>query len=52
MGEKLSHSRKGRTRIEGVRRIFEPKRDEVIKDGRNVHSEELHNVYSSLNIMR
>jgi hypothetical protein len=29
-----------------LRRIFEPKRDEVIGDWRKLHSEELHNLYS------
>jgi hypothetical protein len=32
-----------------LRRISEPKRDEIIGDWRNVHSEELHNLYSSPN---
>jgi hypothetical protein len=30
-----------------LRRIFEPKRDEVTGDSRKLHNEELHNVYSS-----
>jgi hypothetical protein len=32
------------------RRIFEPKREEVIGGWRKLHNEELHNVYSSPNI--
>jgi hypothetical protein len=35
-----------------LRRIFCGKRDEVIGDGRKLHSEELHNLYSSPNIIR
>jgi hypothetical protein len=35
-----------------LRRIFDPKRDEVIGDWRKLHNEELHNLYSSLNIIR
>jgi hypothetical protein len=34
-----------------VRRIFGLKRDEIIK-GRKLHSEDLHNLYSSPNIIR
>jgi hypothetical protein len=34
------------------RRIFGPKRDEVTRDWRKLHSEELHNLYSSPNIIR
>jgi hypothetical protein len=33
-------------------RIFGPKRDEVTGGWRNLHSEELHNMYSSPNIIR
>jgi hypothetical protein len=33
-------------------RIFGPKRDEVIGGCRKVHNEELHNFYSSPNIIR
>jgi hypothetical protein len=33
-------------------RIFGPKRDEVIGEWRKLHSEELHNFYSSTNIIR
>jgi hypothetical protein len=29
-----------------LRRIFGPKRDEVTGDGRKLHNEELHNLYS------
>jgi hypothetical protein len=35
-----------------LRRIFGPKRDEVAGDRRNFHNEELHNLYSSPNIIR
>jgi hypothetical protein len=33
-------------------RIFDPKRDEVTGEWRNLHNEELHNLYSSPNIIR
>jgi hypothetical protein len=32
--------------------IFKPKRDEVTREWRTLHSEELHNLYSPPNIMR
>jgi hypothetical protein len=35
-----------------LRRIFSPKRDEVTGESRKLHSEELHNLYSSPNIIR
>jgi hypothetical protein len=35
-----------------LRRIFEPKRDELIGGFRTLHNEELHNLYSSPNIIR
>jgi hypothetical protein len=35
-----------------LRRIFIPKRDEVTGDWRKLQNEELHNLYSSPNIMR
>jgi hypothetical protein len=35
-----------------LRRIFGPKRDEVTVEWRKLHSEELHNLYSSPNIIR
>jgi hypothetical protein len=35
-----------------LRRIFRPKRDEVMGDWRKLHNEELHNLYSSPNIFR
>jgi hypothetical protein len=35
-----------------LRRIFGPKRDEVTGDWRKVHTEELHNLYSSPSIIR
>jgi hypothetical protein len=34
-----------------LRRIFGPKRDEVTGDWRKLHNEELHNLYSSPNIV-
>jgi hypothetical protein len=35
-----------------LRRIFGPKRDEVRREWRKVHNEELHNLYSSPDIIR
>jgi hypothetical protein len=35
-----------------LRRIFGPRRDEVTGDLRKLHNEELHNLYSSPNIIR
>jgi hypothetical protein len=35
-----------------LKRIFGPKRDEVIGGWRKLHNEELHNLYSSLSIIR
>jgi hypothetical protein len=35
-----------------LRRIFGPKRDEVIGEWRKLHNEELHDVYSSTSIIR
>jgi hypothetical protein len=35
-----------------LRRIFGPKRDEVMGDWRKLHNEELHNMYSLSNIIR
>jgi hypothetical protein len=35
-----------------LRRIFGLKRDEVMGGWRKLHNEELHNLYSSLNIIR
>jgi hypothetical protein len=35
-----------------LRRIFEPKRDELIRDWRKLHNEELHNLYSAPSIIR
>jgi hypothetical protein len=35
-----------------LRRIFGPKRDEVVGDRRKLHNEELHNLYPSPNIIR
>jgi hypothetical protein len=32
--------------------IFEPKKEKVAADWRRLHNEELHNLYSSLNIIR
>jgi hypothetical protein len=35
-----------------LRRIFGPKRDEVTGEWRKLHNEELHNLYSSSDIIR
>jgi hypothetical protein len=35
-----------------LRRIFGPKRDEMTRGWRELHNEELHNLHSSLNIIR
>jgi hypothetical protein len=35
-----------------LRRIFGPKREEVTGDWKKLHNEELHNLYSSPNIIR
>jgi hypothetical protein len=35
-----------------LRRIFGPKRDDVTGDWRKLHNEELHNLYSSPDIIR
>jgi hypothetical protein len=35
-----------------LRRIFGPKRDDVMGNWRKLHNEELHNLYSSPNIIR
>jgi hypothetical protein len=35
-----------------LRRTFGPKRDEVTGEWRKLHSEELHNLYSSTNIIK
>jgi hypothetical protein len=35
-----------------LRRIFVPKRDEVTGEWRKLHNEELHDLYSSPNIIR
>ena len=35
-----------------LRRIFEPKRDEVAGEWRKLHNEELHDLYCSLNTVR
>ena len=35
-----------------TRRIFEPKRDEIIGEWRKLHNEELDDMYSSTNIIR
>jgi hypothetical protein len=35
-----------------LRRIFEPKRDEVIREWKRIHNKELHALYSSQNIIR
>jgi hypothetical protein len=35
-----------------LRRIFQPKRDDVNRERRKLHNEKFHNVYSSPNIIR
>ena len=35
-----------------LRKVFGPKRDEVTEDWRRLHDEELHDLYSSSNIIR
>jgi len=35
-----------------LRRIFGPKREEVLRGWRRLHNEELHNLYTSQNIVR
>jgi hypothetical protein len=35
-----------------LRRIFEPKREEVAEDWKKVHNGELHNLYASHNVIR
>jgi hypothetical protein len=35
-----------------LRRIFVPKREEVTGDWRRLHNEELHNLYTSSNVIR
>jgi hypothetical protein len=35
-----------------LRRIFGPKRDEVTREWRKLHNEELHDLYSSPSIIR
>jgi hypothetical protein len=35
-----------------LRKIFGPKREEVVGGSRRLHSEELHNLYTSPNIIR
>jgi hypothetical protein len=35
-----------------LRRIFGPKRDEVMRSWRKLHNEELHSLYSSSSIIR
>jgi hypothetical protein len=35
-----------------LRRIFGPKREEVVRDWRRLHNEELHNLYASPNVTR
>jgi hypothetical protein len=35
-----------------LRRIFGPKRDDVMGEWRKLHNEELHNLYSSADIIR
>jgi hypothetical protein len=35
-----------------LRRIFRPKRDELTREWRKLHNEDIHDLYSSLNIVR
>jgi hypothetical protein len=35
-----------------LRRIFGPKRDEMMEEWKKLHNEELHNMYSSPNVIR
>jgi hypothetical protein len=35
-----------------LRRIFAPEMDKVIGSGRKLHNEEIHNLYSTSNIIR
>jgi len=35
-----------------LRRIFGPKREEVVRDWRKLHEEELHNLYTSPDMIR
>jgi hypothetical protein len=35
-----------------LRRIFGPKRDGIVGDWRKLHNEELHSLYSTLDIIR
>jgi hypothetical protein len=52
---KLGLSQEHRLRVfenRVLRRIFEPKRDEVTGEWRKLHSEELHNLYTSPDIIR
>jgi hypothetical protein len=55
MGVKLILRKEHRLRVfenRVLRRMFGPKRDEVMGDWRKLHSEELRNLYSSPNIIR
>jgi hypothetical protein len=53
MGVKLGLSRYGKSidrevfEKRDIRRMFEPKRDDVTGEWRKLHNEELHNLYSS-----
>jgi hypothetical protein len=40
------------SQVEPLRRIFRPKRDEVTGEWRKLHIEDLHNLYSSPDIIR
>jgi hypothetical protein len=53
MGAKLGQEHRLRVFENRVlRRIFGPKRDEVTGGWRELHNEELHNLYSSPNIIK
>jgi hypothetical protein len=52
MGVKHRKEHKLRVFENRVLRIFGPKRDRVMGEWRKLHNEELHNLYSSLSIIR
>jgi hypothetical protein len=54
MGVKLGHSHTLREecRLRVLRRIFGPKRDEVTREWRRLHNEQLCDLYAATNIVR